>query len=100
MDASHLYSSRVYPPKPPKQASEADSKMNFFDPVALFAAHPVSYYSTSDLPKGQHHPMRNSRRGVLQTLLLGRTPGKLKLRKLLQTVNILLGDVIKSGTGG
>src|SRR5712692_2738549 len=99
MDASHLYSSRVYPPKPPKQASAADSKMNSFDPDTLFAAHPVSYCPTSDLPKGQHHPMQNSRRGVLQTLFLGRTPGKQTVRTLFQTVTRLWDRLTQGWVG-
>src|SRR5882762_7682446 len=64
MDASHLYSSRVYPPKSPKQASTADSFVSFCNPVALLALHPVSYCPTSDLPKGQHHPTQISVRGT------------------------------------
>src|SRR5437773_11170631 len=64
MDASHLYSSRVCPPKPTKQASATDSFVCFFVPVALPALHPVSYCPTSDLPKGQHHPTQNSGRGT------------------------------------
>src|SRR6266436_841441 len=64
MDASHLYSSRIYPPRPSKQASTADSLLNFCTPVALLAVHPVSYCPTSDLPKAHHHPTQFSGRGT------------------------------------
>src|SRR5882757_6839873 len=58
MDASHLYSSRVYPPKPPERASAADSFVSFLDPVALLAVHPVSYWPTSNLPRDSTTPRR------------------------------------------
>src|SRR5207302_3982787 len=64
MDASHLYSSRVYPPKPAKQASTTDSFVSFVDPVALLALHPVSYCPTSDLQSDKTTPTQNFVRGT------------------------------------
>src|SRR5882762_2731294 len=88
MDASHLYSSRVYPPKSPEQASAADSFLGFLDPVALLAVHPVSYSPTSDLPRDSTTPRRFPA-GVLQTVFLGRARGKQSVNALFQTVTRL-----------
>src|SRR6266436_2726007 len=88
MDASHLYSSRVYPPKPPERASAADSFVSFLDPVALLAVHPVSYCPTSDLPRDSTTPRRFPA-GVLQTVFLGSARSKQSVKLLFQTVTRL-----------
>src|SRR5215813_9725416 len=90
MVALHLYSLLVCPPRPAKQASTADSKMNFLDPVGRAAAHPVSYCPTSILPTGKQHPMRISS-GVMQTVFLRTTCGKQTLKALFLKVTRLMG---------
>src|SRR5215510_4678317 len=90
MVALHLYSLLVCPPRPAKQASTADSKMNFLDPVGRAAAHPVSYCPTSILPTGKQHPMRIGS-GVMQTVFLRTTCGKQTLKALFLTVTRLKG---------
>ena len=88
MDASHLYSSRVYPPKSPERTSATDSFESFLHPVARLAVHPVSYCPTSDLPRDSPTP-RVFPAGVLQTVFLGSARSKQSVRALFQTVTRL-----------
>jgi len=64
MDASDLYSSRVYPPKSPERASAADSFVSFLYPGCPCCGASGFLMPHIGPPKGQHHPTQISGRGT------------------------------------